>query len=111
MPRTAILIVWALIVLPLPLLALAWTKNRRPLLPLLILSASAVLLASSGARSVKLLLLGPDYSNRLFIAVGLNILLSLGFTIYAAVKGSFVAIAGMILTLGWVYTLLINSVV
>jgi hypothetical protein len=105
-------IIWTLLILPLPLLAVAWAKKRTPLLALVTLSGSAILLVSSAARPVKLALLGPDYSDRLFIAIGLNIVVALAFTAYTAAKGRRIAaIAGMILTLGWFYMWAINSVV
>jgi hypothetical protein len=44
--------------------------------------------------------------------VGLNIFLSLGFAIYAAVKkGAVELVAGVILAFGWIYIGIINSVV
>jgi hypothetical protein len=110
-------IIWAVLILPLPLLGVAWTKARRPILALLILAGSAVLLVSSASRTVKLALLGPDYSNRLFISIGLNLATAiiLGFisTIRRRSIGrrSIAAIAAFVLALGWLYMWAVNSVV
>jgi hypothetical protein len=106
------LIIWTVLILPLPVLAVAWAKHRRPIMGLLILSGSAVLLISSASRTVKLAVLGPDYSNRLFITIGLNLAAAviLGF-ISTIRRRPIAAIAAFVLTLGWLYMWAVNSVV
>jgi hypothetical protein len=98
--------------LPLPLLAIAWNKTRTPLIDLTFLTVSSILLVSSVNHSVKWLLLGPDYSNRLFVTIGLNLLVAAGIGIHMAIKRRWIAvIVAIILALDWMAVASINSVV
>jgi hypothetical protein len=80
--------------------------------PIAVLTLSAILLLSSGVRSVKLLLLGADYSRRLYTALELNFFLAIILGVYMAVRKRWVAAVGAIfLGLAWVYLMVVNSAV
>jgi hypothetical protein len=80
------ILVYASLALPLPLLAIAWTRNNRKPIEFSILTLDAVLLFSATVRSLKLTLLGIDYSNRFFTTIGVNMLAALVLCIYLGVK-------------------------
>jgi hypothetical protein len=103
---------YASLILPLPLLAIAWSRISRKPIELSILTLSAVLFLSAAVRSLKLIFLGSDYSNRLFASIGVNMLLALVLGIYLGVKRRpIAAVAAGILALGWFLMLAINSAV
>lgn len=102
--------VW--LALPLVLLYMAWRKNTREKITFVLLIVSAVALLSATSRGVKLALLGEDYTNRLYVTIGLNILLSVASGVYLVITRRFIAaLAGVMLVLGWFYMGVLNSVV
>jgi hypothetical protein len=105
-------LIYAGLILPLPLLAVAWiSSNRRPI-EFLVLTLSAVLFLSAAIRSLKLILLGIDYSNRLFTTIEVNILVDIVLGLYLAIKRRWIAaIVGAILAAAWLIMGAINSVV
>jgi preprotein translocase subunit SecF len=106
------LIVWISLFLPLLLLAFVWNKVRTPQITLIILTISSLLLISSSNRTAKWIVLGPDYSNRLFTTIGLNLLLAVGIGIYMVIKRRWDAgAAAIVLALAWFIVWSINSVV
>ena len=60
---------YACLLSPLPLLAIAWSRSNRLPVQFSILTLSAVLYDSAAIRSLKLTLLGSDYSHRLFTTI------------------------------------------
>jgi hypothetical protein len=101
---------WLLV--PPILLAVAWRRNKRERLTIALLFFSGVVLLSATVRDVKWVLLGGDYTNRLYVTIGLNMLLSILGGLYLAVTRRFLAaLAGMMLGLGWLYMGAVNSVV
>ncbi len=94
------------------LLAVAWTKAKAQFGPLAVLTLSAILLLSSGVRSVKLLLLGANYSHRLYTTLELNCFLAVILGLYMAVRKRWVAtVAAIFLGLAWIYLMVVNSAV
>lgn len=111
--RLSILLNYVWIVLPALLFALAWRKyfQREPR-TLLVPTLSAVLLLLAVVRDLKWSLLGPDYSNRLYITIGVNMLLAVVATVYFSVRKRWIAaLAALILALDWLYMGAVNSVV
>ncbi|PYU24963.1 MAG: hypothetical protein DMG32_12875 [Acidobacteria bacterium] len=105
-------LIYAGLILPLPLLAVAWiSSNRRPI-ELLVLTLSALLFLSGAVRSLKLILLGLDYSHRLFTTIGVNILVATVLGLYFAIRRRWIAaIAAAILAVAWLMAGAINSAV
>jgi hypothetical protein len=107
-----IYLIYASLILPLPLLAIVWSKSNRKPIEFSILTLSAVLFLSVAVRGLKLIFLGNDYSNRLFTTIGVNMLVALVLGIYLAVKRRpFAALAAGILAFGWFLAWALNSVV
>jgi hypothetical protein len=109
---TADVAIWTILLLPLPLLAKAWSSSRSPLVPLTVLTLSAILLLSAEVRSVKLVMFGADYGDRLYLTMWLNSFLALMAGLDMAVNRKWVATtAAIILTFDWLLMIGINSVV
>src|SRR5215470_6576503 len=111
--RLSTLLIYVWIVLPTLLFTLAWRKyfQREPR-TLLVPTLSAVLLLLAVVRDLKWSLLGPDYSNRLYVTIGLNMLLAVVATVYFGVRKRWIAaLAALILALDWLYMGAVNSVV
>jgi hypothetical protein len=107
-----IYVLYATLLLPLPLLAIAWSRTNRKPIEFSILTLSAALFVSAAVRGLKLILLGNDYSTRLFTTIGINLLMALALGIYLGVKRRpFAALAGGILAVGWLVVWAINSAV
>jgi len=76
------------------------------------MSVSALLLLLAAIRDLKVLLLGPDYTNRLYITIEVNLLVAIVATIYFGVKQKSMAlIPGLILAVDTGIMGAINSVV
>jgi len=76
------------------------------------LTLSAVLFLSAAVRSLKLALLGTDYSDRLFATIGVNLLAAIALAIFLGTKRRlFAAIAAAILAFGWLLMGAINTAV
>jgi hypothetical protein len=104
--------IYACLLFPLPLLAIAWSKSNRLPFEFSVLTLSGILFLSVTIRSLKLTLLGSDYSHRLFTTIGVNLLIAIILGIYLWVKERWpAAIAAIILAFGWFSVWLINSVV
>jgi hypothetical protein len=107
-----IYVLYAFLILPLLLLAISWTRSNRRPIEFSILTISAVLFLSAAVRGVKMILLGSDYSNRLFTTIGVNLLVALVLGIYLGVKHRpLAALAAGILALGWFLMWAINAAV
>ncbi len=104
--------IYAGLILPLPLLAIAWNRSDRRPIEYAFSTLSAVLFLSAAVRSLKLALLGTDYSDRLFATIGINLLAAITLSIYLGTKGRwFAAIAAAILAIGWLLMGAINTAV
>ena len=92
----------ACVILPLPLLLIAWHESERKSIQLSILTLSAVLLNSANVPTVKLALLGADYTSRLFATVEIDMLVAIGLGIYLAIMRRWIAaIAALLLGFAW----------
>jgi hypothetical protein len=98
---------------PLLLFGGAWLRDHRQASKgLLLPTVSALLLLLTVVRDLKVLLLGPDYTNRLYITIEINLLAAIVAAIYFGVKQKWIAlIAALILALDWGIMAAINSVV
>jgi len=75
-------------------------------------TVSALLLLLAVERHLKVLLLGPDYANRLYITIWVNLLVAIVSTVYFGMKRKWIALlAALILALDWGIMGAINSVV
>jgi hypothetical protein len=73
---------------------------------------SAVLLLLSIQRDLRWMLLGPNYSHRLYITIEVNLLLLIIAAVYYGTRKEWiVAVASVMLALVWLYVGAINSVV
>jgi len=107
-----IYLIYACLLFPLLLLAIAWSRSNRLPVEFSILSLSAVLFLSGAIRSLKPTLWGRDYSHRVFTTIVFNLLVATVLGLYLAVKRRwFAAIAAVILAFGWLLAWAINSVV
>src|SRR5215469_14879820 len=68
--------IYASLLLPIPLLSLAWRRNKREKATLVLLLVSGILLLLALVRNIRGVLLGGDYSNRLYVTIGVNMLLA-----------------------------------
>lgn len=100
------------LIFPSLLLGFAWTRgNRRPI-EFSALTLSAVLFCSAMIHSAKVVLLGRDYSNRLYGTIGTNLLVVVILGFYLGFTGRrAAAVAALILAVGWFLMAGINSVV
>jgi peptidoglycan/LPS O-acetylase OafA/YrhL len=104
--------IYASLILPLPLLVWGWSRSDRRPIEFSILTLSAVLLLSAAVRSLKLILLGADYSDRLFTTIGVNIFIAIALGLYLGIKRRWLAAAAAgILAFGWLLVGAINSAV
>ena len=111
--RFSTLLIYLWIALPALLFAVAWRKyfQREPR-TLLVPTLSAVLLLLAVVRDLKWSLLGPEYSYRLYVTIGVNMLLAVVAAVYFGVRRRCIAaLAALILALDWLYMAAVNSVV
>ena len=102
----------ACMILPVPLLLIAWYETNRKPLELSILTLSAVLLNSANVPAVKLALLGADYTSRLFATVEIDMLVAIGLGIYLAIMRRWIAaIAALLLGFAWFLAAAVNFAV
>jgi len=101
--------IYVLVALPLPLLAVAWRRDDREKITFILLVLSAALLLSATVRSVKVGLLGPDHSARLFATIEGNMALVVLIGLYLAVTRRWLAAsAAFLLAIGWLYVDVVN---
>jgi hypothetical protein len=102
----------ACLILPLLLVGFAWRRDKREKSTFIVLALSAILLLASAVRDVKVTLLGPDWSNRLYMTIGINMLVAVILSLYLGITRRWVAaFAAIMLALDWLYLGAINSVV
>ncbi|MGB8475216.1 MAG: hypothetical protein WCE61_14130 [Candidatus Acidiferrum sp.] len=105
-------IVFAAIALPFLILAAAWWKKERGIFAYTLPTMSALLLVAAFQHGLKVVLLGPDYSDRLFFSIGLNMFISNFTGAYLVSTRKWVAaVAALILALDWLLVAAINSAV
>jgi hypothetical protein len=102
----------ACLVLPMALLAIAWSRRNRAPIELSILTLSVVLYIAAFIRPLKIAFLGADYSNRLYSTIGVNMLVAILLGLYLGIKRKWIAtIAAVALALAWLAVGSLNSVV
>src|SRR3954468_7557223 len=110
--RLLIYEIYASLLLPLVLLSVAWRRNKREKATFGLLLVSEILLLSATVRDIKWVLLGADYTNRLYVTIGLNMLLAAVCGLYLAFTRRFLAaLSALVLVFGWLYMGVVNSVV
>ena len=105
-------VVYTVLLLPLVLLSVAWRRNKREKATFVLLVVSGILLLAATVRDIKLVLVGGDYTNRLYVTIGLNMLLATVCGLYLAFTRRFLAaLSAILLVFGWLYMGVVNSVV
>jgi hypothetical protein len=101
--RFTIGLMYVLTVLPLLLFGGAWLRDHRQASKgLLLPTVSALLLLLAVVRDLKVSLLGPDYTNRLYITIWVNLLVAIVSAVYFGVKQKWIPLlAALILVLDW----------
>jgi hypothetical protein len=97
---------------PACLLLFAWIRNRKVVLVSIIPMAALIVLGLALFPEMKSVLVGADYTRRLFLTIDVFI----GLTAVSLINAVFrrlwlVAIASALVSLGWVYLAAVNSVV
>jgi len=104
--------IYASLLLPIILLSVAWRRNKKEKASLVLLFFSAILLISATLRDIRWVLLGGDYTNRLYVTIGMNMLISALCGLYLAYTRRFLAaLSAIVLAFGWLYLEVVNSVV
>jgi len=107
-------IVYCAVALFLPASILLFNWFQKPAVRGLVIAPAiaTVLLALSVNRHPRWVLLGPDYSDRLYLTIEIVAGLSLVNAIYAAIKRAWtVAAAALLMSIAWLYLGIVNSVV
>ena len=106
-------IVWILLFVPIPLLALAYLKPEPSYAALIVLTLSAILAILAGiSPHAKLILMGANYSPPLYARIELNLAAVLIAGVWMAVKRQWLAaVAALILLFEWLSAAVVNSVV
>src|SRR6516225_3609664 len=90
--RFSILLIYFWVALPVFLFGLAWRKHcQHGLRTLLLPTLSALLLLLAAVRDLKVWLLGPDYSHRLYVTIELNLLLAVVAAVYLTARKRWIA--------------------
>jgi hypothetical protein len=99
--------------LPIILLGIAWRRYDRQMRATIIApTLSVVLLLLAIPHDLRSIVLGPDYSHRLYTTIEVNIVLVLVAAVYCAIKKRWIgAVASAMLALSWLWVGAINSVV
>ena len=101
------------LLLPLVLIGIAWRRYDKSARTTLIVPAlSVIFLLLIIQHDLRWILLGPDYSNRLYTTIELNALLAGASAVYSGVKRGWMALAASVIAaLSWLWVGAINSVV
>ena len=98
--------------LPLPLLVLAWIRSDRQPIIYSTVAVSALVFLGASLRPLKSIILGGDYSHRLYTTIYINLLLCVALSLLLAFRRRWIAaVATAILGLGWLLAGAINSAV
>lgn len=79
-------LMYVCVLCPVPLLVFAWSRSNRKPIELSLLSLSAVLFLSAPIRSLKPIVLGTDYSHRLFATIEVNFFVAVALGFYLAIR-------------------------
>ena len=99
--------------LPVVLMAAAWRRyDRRARTTLIIPALSVVFLLLVIQHDLRWILLGPDYSHRLYLTIEVNAVLALLSALYSGINRAWMAlVASVVVALTWLWVGAINSVV
>jgi len=104
--------IYASLLVPVVLLSVAWRRNKREKATFVLLLVSGILLLSATVRDIRWVLLGADYTNRLYVTIGLNVFLAAVCGLYLAFTRRFLAaLSAIVLVFRWLYMGVVNSVV
>ena len=104
--------IYAVLYFPLLLLGVAWGHHDRRTFALLVLTLSAGLIVAASFHRARWVLLGPDYSHRLYATIGANMFAASLLAIYLAIRRSWIAaFAGLVLLVDWLYIGAVNSAI
>ena len=104
--------IYVSLLLPIVLLSFAWRRNEREKATFVLLLLSGILLLSATVRDIKWVLLGGDYTNRLYVTIGVNMVLSALCGLYLVFTRRFLAaLSAIVLVFGWLYLGVVNSAV
>jgi hypothetical protein len=97
---------------PACLLVYAWRRNRPVAAPLIVPAIAVIVLALAMIPEMRGVILGGDYSRRLFVTIYVFVALTLINAIYAAIRKAWAAaLASAVVSLAWFYVVVVNSVV
>jgi hypothetical protein len=101
------------LLVPLVLIGIAWRRYDKSARTTLIVPAlSVIFLLLVIQHDLRWILLGPDYSHRLYLTIEANALLAAASGIYSGIKRGWMALgASVIVALAWLWVGAINSVV
>jgi hypothetical protein len=101
------------LLLPLVLIGIAWRRYDKGARTTLIIPAlSLIFLLLIIQHDLRWILLGPDYSNRLYTTIEVNALLAAASAVYSGIRRGWIALAAStIAVLAWLWVGAINSVV
>jgi len=100
------------LLLPLPLLAIAWSRPNRLPIEFSVLTVSVGLLLSASIHNLRVILLGDDYSHRLFSTIGINVLVVFVLAVLLGLRRRWIGtVAALLVGAGWVLVAAINSAV
>jgi hypothetical protein len=113
-PEQAFLIFCVLgLLLPLVLIGIAWPRYDKSTRTTLIVPAlSVIFLLLAIQCDFRLILLGPDYSNRLYLTIEANAVLAAASAVYSGIRRGWMALAASVfVSLAWLWVGALNSVV
>lgn len=101
------------LLLPLVLIGIAWRRyDKRARMALVIPALSVIFLVLIIQHDLRWILLGPDYSNRLYTTIGVNTSLAAASAVYSGIRRGWMALAASVIAaLAWLWVGAINSVV
>lgn len=101
------------LLLPVVLIGIAWRRYDKTARTTLIIPAlSVIFLLLIIQHDLRWILLGPDYSNRLYTTIEVNALLAAASAVYSGIRRGWMALAASVIAvLSWLWIGVVNSVV
>jgi len=100
------------LVLPVFLLVLAWRRHGAAISVLIVPFIAVAVLSFAMDHDVRWVLLGADYTRRLFVTIELFVALTFVNAVYAAIRRAWsVAAASVLICAGWFFVGVVNSAV
>ena len=96
--------------LPVFLLVLAWRRHSAAISVLIVPVIAVAILAFAMDHDIRWVLLGADYTRRLFATIGIFVVLTLVNAVYAAIRRAWsVAAASALICAAWFFVGVVNS--